>query len=219
MGLTGTSGSGKSTVRKLLEQEGLASISADALVSFSYEPGQDGWQILRHYFGTKFVPSATAPVDKHALYAAMQASESMRREIERLIHPVARQAVVRFHEAQGTGISVAEIPLLLEAGLQADHDLIVTVFCPDTIRQARLDARGWDAARRARMDSWQWDQSAKIRAAHLVVDNAGTPEDLARRVQGLARVVRHIQRHAQERELRTVRALLTDQSCMCGESS
>lgn len=211
VGLTGATGSGKSTVRRMLEQEGLATLSADDVVAATYEPGQDGWQILRHYFGTTFVPADTAPVDKAALYQAMRSSESLRREIERLIHPVVRQAVQLFHQAHAPHISVAEIPLLCEAGLQTDHDVVVTVFCPDELRHARLRTRGWDAERIAQVDSWQWEQAAKVRTAQLVVNNSGSAAELQHQVQALARVVRNIQRCRQERHLRAVLALLDEQ--------
>ncbi len=212
VGLTGVTGSGKSTVRRVLEEEGVPVFCADQAVARSYEPGGDGWKILRHYFGSRFVPDEGQGVDKAALYAAMRDSDSLRREIEGLIHPVVRQALHAFQKAQAGAVSVAEIPLLCEAGLTGDVDLLAVVFCPREQRETRLAGRGWSAERVASVDSWQWRQTRKLREAQLVVDNSGSLDDLTRRACGLARVLRDLEAHRAQRHLTSLTSFLTEPS-------
>lgn len=189
VGLTGVAGSGKSTVRRVLAQSGLPVFCADEIVEKSYVPGGQGWTILRHHFGDRFVPDKDQGVDKMALFAAMATSSSLRHEIEGLIHPVVREALQVFHQ-EHQGVSVAEIPLLCEAGLRQDIDVLAVVFCPEQTRLDRLLKRGWSAERMALMDSWQWSQGDKLHQAHFVIDNSGSLEDLMRRAHSLAQILR-----------------------------
>lgn len=190
VGLTGMSGSGKSTVRHELAKAGLPIFCADEVVAASYRPGGAGWTILRHHFGTKFVPAKDQAVDKGALFAAMADSPSLRREVEALVHPVVRQELHGFHQAH-PGVSVAEIPLLCEAGLLQDVDALAVVFCPTQTRIDRLTKeRGWSPECIALVDSWQWSQQDKLRQAQFIVDNSGSVADLVRQGQALAQVLR-----------------------------
>jgi len=64
--------------------------------------------------------------------------------------------------------------------------LLVGVHCPFAERARRLEThRGWPPDMIAAMEAWQWPEADKMRACHLVVDNSGPPDDLARRAQGL----------------------------------
>lgn len=212
VGLTGAAGSGKSTVRRVLETEGLPVFCADQAVAVSYAPGGDGWKILRHYFGARFVPDDTKAVDKTALYAAITDSDSLRREVEGLVHPVVRQALQEFQRVHGREMTVAEIPLLCEAGLAGDVDLLAVVFCPTDMRLNHLAGRGWSAERAAQVDSWQWPQDKKVRQAQLIVDNSGSLDDLTRRAQGLARLLRGLAARRTERAMADLASFMIDPS-------
>ena len=142
----------------------------------------------------------------------MTESESMRREIEGLIHPVVRQALHEFQRVHGRDVNVAEIPLLCEAGLTGDVDLLAVVFCPQARREARLAGRGWSAERIASVDSWQWPQTRKLRQAQLIVDNSGSLDDLTRRARGLARVLRELATRRIERAMTGLTAFVTESS-------
>ncbi|NHZ46191.1 dephospho-CoA kinase, partial [Nitratidesulfovibrio liaohensis] len=161
-----------------------------------YEPGSGGHHLLRGRYGDRFVPDPAGPVDKRALFAAMQADAALRREVEDMIHPLARHDMDAFFaqaEASGVPVAVAEVPLFLEAGWKAGTPpntlpsiLLVGVHCPFAERARRLEThRGWPPDMIAAMEAWQWPEADKMRACHLVVDNSGTPEDLARRTRGL----------------------------------
>jgi 23S rRNA pseudouridine1911/1915/1917 synthase len=188
IGLTGALGCGKSTVRAAVEETGVPVFCADRFVARAYAPGGEGCAILEHNFGGRF----TAPdggVDKDGLRQAMD-DPSLRREVERLVHPLVRQGLRAFRESSDADVTLAEIPLLCEAGLTGDTDLIAVVFCPDALRRERLKGRGWDEGRITQVDSWQWPQDRKVRAAQLLVDNSGSLDDLQARARALVTVVR-----------------------------
>jgi 23S rRNA pseudouridine1911/1915/1917 synthase len=94
--LTGNVGCGKSSVLAGLKRRGIPVWSADRAVADLYRPGQSGWHMLRSAFGSRFVPDGAAEVDKKALFAAMCEDERLRREVEKLIHPLAAGAMWGF---------------------------------------------------------------------------------------------------------------------------
>ncbi|MEG6507229.1 dephospho-CoA kinase [Nitratidesulfovibrio sp. 1201_IL3209] len=210
--VTGSPGCGKSALLRLLGEArlpgeaGLPVWSADAAVARLYQPGGGGHHLLRGRYGERFVPDPAGPVDKRALFEAMRADAALRREVEEMIHPLARHDMNEFFaraETAGAPVAVAEVPLFLEAGWKAGSRdtaamsaisgvsampgvLLVGVHCPFAERARRLEAhRGWPPDMIAAMEAWQWPEADKMRACHLVVDNSGPPEDLARRARGL----------------------------------
>jgi 23S rRNA pseudouridine1911/1915/1917 synthase len=189
IGLTGAVGSGKSTVRAVAEESGVPVFCADLVVAESYARDGQGCAILEHHFGARYrLPGGG--VDKEMLFAAMSESESLRREVERLIHPLVRHALHAFRAGCDEDVTLAEIPLLCEAGLAGEVDLVAVVFCPDRLRHARLRERDWSPERIALVDSWQLSQTEKVGMAHLVVDNSGSLEQLQSRAGALIGVVR-----------------------------
>jgi len=203
IGLTGAAGSGKSTVRKVAEELGIPVFCADRTVAEAYAKGGEGCAILEHHFGARFTHDRGG-VDKERLRDAMGVSESLRREVERLIHPLVRHALFAFRAAQDAELTLAEIPLLCEAGLTGEVDLLAVVFCPDALRHARLAERGWSAELVSTVDSWQWPQDKKVRMAHFVIDNSGSLEELASRSRALIRIVRDMLHGRSERCMETL---------------
>ena len=196
--LTGMPGCGKSTVLRVCQEQGVPTISADAIVSQLYEPGMAGWEFIRNRFGDSFVmgDAADAPVDKRKLFQAMRTTAAIREEIAAAIHPMVRHQLELFWEkTRDDRLAIAEIPLVLETGWGNGADALVGVFCPHDVRHARLaELRGWDDAMIATMDSWQWAEDAKMRACHLVVDNSGDVQALQKRSHGLLQALRYVRR-------------------------
>ena len=187
IGVVGLPGSGKSAVLEAIGQKGWPVWSADACVAALYEPGEDGWQVVRSRFGDRFTPAAHAPVDKKALLEAMRGSETFRREIMDLLYPLVRNRLEVFFARNGSArAAFAEVPMLLEAGWLGarEVDFCLGVFCRGDVRHGRLASlRGWDASTAALFDSWQWPQEKKMAACRPVLDNSGTLADTAKAVE------------------------------------
>lgn len=182
VGVVGLPGSGKSAFTREIAARGWPLFSADASVAGLYEPGADGWHMLRSRYGERFIPSDASPVDKKALLEAMRTSESFRRELMELLYPmVLHRLEVFWQDNRDRRAAFAEVPMLLEAGWLGTGivDLAVGVSCPDEMRHARLKAaRGWSDELVALMDSWQWPQDKKLAQCGFVVDNSGPYEAL-----------------------------------------
>lgn len=184
--LTGMPGCGKSAVLERLAERGIPVWNADAAVAAQYRPRADGWYLMRQRWGDAFF-HADGSVDRGRLTMLLEQTPGMRRELERLIHPLVRSSMDDFfREAahRGVSVAVAEVPLWYEAGWSCPEGARVAVIvCPENIRHERLNrTRGWEAEKIAAVESWQWKQEEKINAADLLLYNDGTLEELDRRI-------------------------------------
>lgn len=184
LGIVGMPGSGKSALLRLLAERDVPTFSADAEVARLYEHGADGWQELHRRWGERFAPY-DGPVDKRALFAAMQDDPRVRREVESFVHPLVRHALGGFYtEHAQASVVAAEIPLLFEAGFADDVDVVAGVQAGEA-RLQRLQARGMDADTAAALDGWQWPEAKKLASCDHVVDNTGDEAALAREADRL----------------------------------
>lgn len=194
VGIVGLPGSGKTTVMKRLAGRGFATWSADQAVTDLYQPGADGWHVLRTRYGERFVPADDRPVDRQALLAAMRESEFFRRELMEMLYPLVEGRMEDFFTAhQRERAAFAEVPMLLEAGWLkvGSVDFTVGVSCPGPIRHRRLAAsRGWADEMIALVDSWQWPEEKKMAACRFIVGNAAGPEELRDGVDALLDALR-----------------------------
>ena len=118
----------------------------------------------------------------------------MRRELERMIHPLVRDSMENFFLKAGKAgkrVAVAEVPLWFETGWTCPGAQIAVIVCPDEVRHDRLRrTRNWSDGKIAAVESWQWTQKAKMEAADFLIRNDGTLEDLDREVDGFLDALR-----------------------------
>lgn len=176
VGLTGNIASGKSSVVAAWRELGAHVIDADVLARAAIAPGTPGHARVLEEFGT---------VDRAQLRAIVFRDPARREELERIIHPeVARLRAEQ--EAQlaqaGVRVVVNDIPLLFEAGLEGDVDLIVLVDAPRAERIRRIVAnRGVAADEAELMVNAQMPSEQKRRRSDIVIENDGSIADLKKR--------------------------------------
>lgn len=186
VGLTGGLASGKSTVARRLAEAGFHVVDADRLVAELYRPGAAGTRQVERLFG----PTAIAPdgsVDKVALARRIFADRDTRERLEHAVHPLVRERFAEIAGALDGGVAVLEATRLVEAGFAPDFDLIVTVEAPLELRLERAMARGLaESDARARLSA-QGDGHLRRLAAHHILDNDGTLEELDEKIDRLIR--------------------------------
>ncbi|WP_239057688.1 dephospho-CoA kinase [Pseudodesulfovibrio sp. JC047] len=201
VGIVGMPGCGKSTVLKVLRERQLPCFSADACVAALYGPDGDGASMIRQRFGGLY-SHEDGSVDKPALFQAMQTSETTRREIMDMIHPMVRHACDEFFVANRDAVAAyAEIPLLLESGWHKDNriDMVVGVSCPQEKRTGELRRkRHLSVDTMALFDAWQWPEKEKLAACEVVLRNDGGLADLAAEADRLQSVVQDTARARDE---------------------
>ena len=115
--ITGNPGCGKSTLTHALEEAGLPTVSADALVAQLYAAGGEMADYLGRRFGERLLED-DGSVCKPALLEAMQQDPGLRKEVEQMVHALVRDAILAFWdkaEAGGKNCAVAESGSLVRA--------------------------------------------------------------------------------------------------------
>jgi dephospho-CoA kinase len=183
VGLTGGIASGKSTVSSILRELGAVVVDADLLAREVVAAGTPGLAAVVDAFGPQ-VLSPDGELDRPALGAIVFADPERRRVLEGIIHPLVRARAAELEAAAGPhAVVVHDIPLLAETGQAAGFDAVVVVDVPEDLQVARMVGdRGWtEADARARIAA-QATRRARLDVATHVIENAGTIEDLRRKV-------------------------------------
>ncbi len=190
VGLTGNIAAGKSTVAAAWAARGAAIVDADALARRAVAPGSDGLRRLVEAFGED-VLAPDGSLDRAALGRRVFADPAARARLEAIVHPeVARMRPAAEREAlagvgaaaRGTrAIVVHDIPLLFEAGLEGEFDLVAHVHAPADARLARLvRERGMAQDEAAERIAAQIPSEEKIPHADIVIDNSADLDALRR---------------------------------------
>ena len=190
IGLTGNIGSGKSTVARLLTERGAALIDADALArEAAADP--DVLAAIAEKLGDDLVKAGE--LDRAATAARVFEDAEARGVLNSIIHPwVRRESAARVEALRARPnppkVTLMDIPLLYENGLEAGLDAVIVVNAPLAVRVKRVGARSGlsEAEVRAR-DGAQLPLEEKVARADFVLENSGGLEDLERQVEALWR--------------------------------
>ncbi|MBN1691431.1 MAG: dephospho-CoA kinase [Dehalococcoidia bacterium] len=190
-GVTGTIGTGKSTVARMFAELGAFVIDHDRISREVVEPGKPAWQAILDFFG-KGVLNDDRSINRQALADIVFKDPDKLQKLNSIVHPAVLNEDQRLVEERKRvdpdGLIIKDVPLLLEAGPEIAHllvDKIIVVFASPDVQLKRLIARGVpeeDARNRIRT---QLPVSNKIRYADFVVDNDGTLDDTMRQVKNI----------------------------------
>ncbi len=180
---TGSIGSGKSTVGRLLAGHGATVLDADQVARDVVLPGTAGFAAVVSRFGAGVV-AADGSLDRAALARTVFADPAARRDLEAIVHPAVIASLrTRLEELrEGGGVSVVELPLLVDATARQRYGLdgVLLVHTTEELALQRLtternmaedDARARLAAQPPLAERLAW--------ADFVVLNLGSPAELA----------------------------------------
>ena len=182
IGLTGGIGSGKSTVAALLAARGALVVDADRIAREVVEPGTPGLARVVETFG-RGVLATDGSLDRAALAAIVFADPEARRRLDGIVHPLVRaRAAELTAAAPPDAVLVNDVPLLVETGQASSYDLVLVVEADTATRVARLVQRGLTAEDAHARIAAQASDEQRREVADVVLDNSGTPEQLAEQV-------------------------------------
>ena len=194
--LTGNIASGKSSVARVWARLGAPIIDADALARRAVEPGSPALDRIARAFGPEVLEPGGG-LNREAMRGIVFRDEAARRRLEAIVHPEVgrlRAEEERRLEQEGARVVVNDIPLLFEVGLEDEFDVVVLVDAPEAVRLDRLvRGRGLDPEEARRMIAAQMPAESKRRRADIVIENAGTLEELEANAE---RVWRELERRA-----------------------
>lgn len=188
IGLVGGIGSGKSTVAaEIARQAGGIVIDSDKEAKAALDRPDVRDQLVA-WWG-RGVVGKDGRIDRGQVADIVFRRPEERARLEGLVHPIVRstraQAIERARAA-GAGVAIIDAPLLFEAGVDRECDLVLYVDAPLAARVERVKAtRGWDAAELERREKAQLPLEEKRQRSDDVVVNDGEPGSLPGRVADL----------------------------------
>src|SRR3972149_9080167 len=184
LGLTGNIATGKSVVRKMLEHLGAYGIDAYALAHRAIAQDAPGYQLVVEVFGEWGV-AQDGQIDRSRLGRVVFSDAEALARLEAIVHPLVRQAIDVLIRRAKQQVIVVEAIKLLESPLRAACDSIWVTTAPVGAQVSRLmEKRGLSLEEARQRIAAQSSQEAKIATADVVIQNAGSFEDIWR--QGMA---------------------------------
>jgi dephospho-CoA kinase len=187
--LTGGIASGKSTISRRLAELGAAVVDADVLSREAVEPGSPGLEAIAERFGPS-VLTADGALDRPALGAIVFSDDDARSDLNAIVHPeVRRLAAARLAAIGRTApdaVTIYDVPLLVETGVDHSFDLVVVADADATTRVERLvTLRGLGRDEAERRVAAQASDEARRAIADVLIDTTGDIEDTIAQVDAL----------------------------------
>jgi len=138
IGLTGGIAAGKSTVAKRWVEHGAIEIDADSLARDAVQPGSEGLKRVVQAFGESVIDDG-GELNRKALAKLIFESDEKRLLLNSILHPLIRQlAAEQLKKFDDDAIVIYNVPLLVEAEVDHDFNLVVTVEAPEDEQIKRL---------------------------------------------------------------------------------
>lgn len=189
IGLTGTIGSGKSTVSARLNSLGALILDADIIAREVVEPNTEGLRQIEKSFGSGVI-AADGSLDRKAVAAIVFADSEKRMLLNSIIHP----AVLKTLEARTASelatnsnrLIVWDVPLLIEVGWTKYVDSVWLVTAPEAVRIARIIKRdGCTPAQAEARIRAQMSEEEKRAYSSEVIDNSSSIGTLYEQIDAL----------------------------------
>lgn len=199
VGLTGGIACGKTTVARMLEEQGAYVIDVDNIGHEMLKRGSPAYDDLIETFGTE-VLDENGDISREKLGRLVFQNPEMRERLNEIVHPriiqISLERARRFARENPCGIVVLDAPLLFEVGMEREVDVTVVVTA-DERKQVERQLERWRRMGRkpderealARIRA-QMPLERKIEMADFAIENDGSIEELREEVGRLWRKLR-----------------------------
>lgn len=188
IGITGSMGTGKSSVAKVLRELGYQVLDADELAKKQLEIGESGYLKVLESFGTQLLKSDKT-IDRSKLAKVVFNNKLELLKLENIVHPLIQrqiQIIKNDSEKHGEKILFYDVPLLFEKNMQNSFDEILLVVADNEVQMQRIQERNnWTKEEiKKRLES-QMPLDQKKLKSKFIIDNNGSQIDLRNQVLGV----------------------------------
>ncbi|MBW6489570.1 MAG: dephospho-CoA kinase [Lentimicrobium sp.] len=172
IGLTGSIGSGKSTIASLFNRLGVPVYIADVEAK-KFLDTPEVISLVTKMAGTEIL-SAEGTIDRRKLASKAFGNVKKLQELNTIIHPRVRQHFLLWAEGQtDKPYIIQESAIIFESGFYSLFDSIVVVAAPEEERIARVIQRdGFNREEVLSRIENQWPEHLKIEKSNFVVNNS-----------------------------------------------
>ena len=185
IGLTGSFGSGKTTVAKSFVVYGGRVIDADQIARGCFNRKNKIYKRVVSVFGDKIL-GPDKNIDRSKLGKIVFSSQKLLGKLNRIVHPEVIRIIKSKINSVKKGVIVLDAPLLLEAGLRKMVDSLVVVTAGKGEQFSRLikktSLKRADIERRIK---YQIPLRVKARLADFIIDNNGSLAETRKQVKEL----------------------------------
>jgi len=178
IGLTGGVGAGKSLVLTILRTKYNAEVmEADKVAHELMEPGEEGYFRIKETFGEAILNS-DGTINRTALGKVIFDNESVREQINSMIHPLVWKRIRQKISASQAGLIVVEFAIMGEEA-EDIYDEMWYVHASEEVRMRRLlKNRGYSKERSEKMIRSQASEQEYARRCDRIIENHGSVKDL-----------------------------------------
>ena len=178
VGLTGGIGSGKSASANFFQNEGITVIDADGLSREVIEEGTPGFVSIVEYFGSKIIDS-DGSINRAHLRKEVFDDDKKKKLLESIIHPLARELMVKKIAVSKSPYSIVMVPLIFETNSMSNYNRILVIDCDPKLQLERAMLRDNNSKAQIEkiMDS-QCSREERISIANDIIPNNDSLENL-----------------------------------------
>jgi dephospho-CoA kinase len=196
VGLTGGVASGKTSVSRVLREEGAYLIDGDQIARELIQPHTSAWNELKRVFGREILKE-DGSIHRERLAARVFSDPKQRNFLNRILHPRIKAEMERKMKEIGQkdpdAIVVIDAALIVETGDYEQMDKLIVVTSTEEQQIERLrDRDGRSREEAQRIFSSQMALEEKLKLADFVIRNEGSFEETKRRAKEVFQELKRI---------------------------
>lgn len=202
VGLTGSVGTGKSTVTNFFREMGAYIIDWDELAQEVTHPHLRAWKEIVEHFG-KDCLNEDLTINRQKLAEVVFSDKEKVTKLNQIVHPKVFKEDERItneiKNLDPDALIIKDIPLLFEVARPIFVDKVVVVAASEQTQLSRLEEKGMrreDAQNRIKS---QLPLEEKIKSADFVINNDGPLEETKRQVEEIYSLLRKGEQHGKQR--------------------
>ncbi|MDD5045128.1 MAG: dephospho-CoA kinase [Candidatus Omnitrophica bacterium] len=188
LGLTGSWGTGKTTVARMFKRLGANIIDADKIAHCLIRPHSAVYRQIVSVFGKRFTKPGSPSIDRKKLARAAFANKVLLKKLNKIMHPAIILGIKLELKKNRSKLVVLDAPLLIETGLDSITDKLIVVSLDKAEQLKRLKRKtGLSSKDIKRRISSQLPLGTKIKKADFVIDNNGTKKNTYQQVKAVCK--------------------------------
>ena len=202
VGLTGSVGTGKSTVAKIFRELGAYVIDWDELAREVIRPHLKAWKEIVGYFG-KGILRDDLTINRQKLANIVFSNKEKLAKLNQIVHPEVFEEDERItndiKSRDPNALIIKDIPLLFELSRPIFVDKIIVVSASEQTQLRRSEEKGMSREDAQRRIESQLPLEGKIKSANFVINNDGPLEETKRQVEEIYSLLMKGEQHGKQR--------------------
>ena len=193
IGLTGSVGTGKTTVAGFFRELGAYIVDWDELAREVVRPHSKAWKRIVGCFGQDFL-NKDLTINRQKLAEIVFSDREKLGRLNQIVHPEVfkedERITAEIRSRDKNAIVIKDIPLLHEAARHISVDKVIVVSASEETQLRRLEEKGMSRQDARKRINSQLPIKEKIKCADFVIDNDGSPEQTKRQIEAIYSLLR-----------------------------